>query len=128
MDERGYISLAGRLKEIIIRGGENISPTEIELCLGSLEGVAEVAVVGVPDERLGEIVAAVVRVDPSVSDVVALIDRLRAEARAKLAPYKVPSRWFLAEVLPTTPTGKVRKFAVTGSITGGSMREIHPTP
>lgn len=130
MDGRGYISLAGRLKEIIIRGGENISPAEIELCLGALEGVAEVAVVGVPDERLGEIVAAVVRTDSSLGDdkVVALIDRLRAEARAKLAPFKVPSRWFVADALPTTPTGKVRKFAVTGSITGGSMREIHPTP
>ena len=122
IDERGYLSVTGRLKELIIRGGENISPAEIETILVGHDAILDVAVVGVPDDRWGEIVAAVLRVydgGPSfdkaeVADYVA----------RRLAPFKVPVRWFVTDSLPTTPTGKVRKFALLDAIAGGHLREI----
>lgn len=122
MDERGYVTLTGRLKELIIRGGENISPASIESCLVTHPAVREAAVVGLPDERMGEIVAAIVRVRDEVS--ADLGEQLREHARQHLAPYKVPARWFVAHELPVTPTGKVRKFAVVEQILLDSLREI----
>jgi len=122
MDERGYVTLTGRLKELIIRGGENISPASIESCLAAHPAVQEAAVVGLPDDRLGEIVAAIVKVRGELA--ADLGDTLREHARQHLSPYKVPARWFVAEELPVTPTGKVRKFAVVEQIIVGSLSEI----
>jgi fatty-acyl-CoA synthase/long-chain acyl-CoA synthetase len=122
MDERGYVTLTGRLKELIIRGGENISPASIESCLVTHPAVREAAVVGLPDDRLGEIVAAIVRLRDEVS--ADLGGRLREHARQHLAPYKVPARWFVADELPVTPTGKVRKFAVVEQILLDRLPEI----
>jgi fatty-acyl-CoA synthase len=122
MDERGYLTHTGRLKELIIRGGENIAPAEIEACLAAHEIVGEVCVFGLPDDRLGEIVAvAVVACGPLPMDAA---DRLSAHARKRLTPYKVPQRWFVANDLPKTPTGKVRKFALPDLIAQGSLREL----
>ena len=122
MDERGYLTHTGRLKELIIRGGENIAPAEIEACLGQHEMVAEVCALGLPDDRLGEIVAAVV---VARGDLPAdAIDQLRAHAGKRLTPHKVPQRWFVAGDLPKTPTGKVRKFALPDLIAQGSVREL----
>lgn len=122
MDERGYLTLTGRLKELIIRGGENIAPAEIEACLSTHEASAQVCVFGLPDDRLGEVVGAVILArDPLPADVV---DQLHAHSRKHLTPHKVPQRWFIADDLPRTPTGKVRKFALPNLIAQGSVREI----
>lgn len=122
LDERGYLTVTGRLKELIVRGGENISPAEIETVLVGHEAVHDVAVVGVPDDRLGEIVAAVVR----VHDDARQLDKAEVIAylAARLAPFKVPARWFVADSLPTTPTGKVQKFALRDAIACGHLREL----
>ncbi|MFL6024123.1 MAG: class I adenylate-forming enzyme family protein [Marmoricola sp.] len=122
MDERGYLTLTGRLKDLIIRGGENIAPAQIESCLVGHPAVLEATVVGLPDDALGEIVAAVVRVRGE--EPANLGEQLRAHAKEKLSPYKVPSRWFVAEELPVTPTGKVRKFAVVDKIARAGLREL----
>lgn len=108
MDERGMITLTGRLKELIIRGGENVAPAEIEVALAAHPDVLQPAVVGLPDERLGEIVAAfvVTRGAPGQG----LQESLIAHCRERLSPYKVPSQWFFRDALPMTPSGKVQKF------------------
>jgi acyl-CoA synthetase (AMP-forming)/AMP-acid ligase II len=107
MDERGYCQIGGRLKDMIIRGGENIYPREIEQVLFGHPAVADVAVVGVPDAKWGEQVAAFVRPaagqqpDP---------DELFAYCREHLAPHKTPRYWTMLEEFPLTPSGKVQKF------------------
>jgi len=122
LDARGYLSVTGRLKELIIRGGENISPAEIESVLIGHETVLDASVVGLPDERWGEIVAAVIRIgdggpDLTAADIVDYVGR-------RLAPFKVPARWFVTDALPLTPTGKVRKFELRDAIMHGHLREI----
>ena len=109
VDERGYCRIAGRLKEMIIRGGENIYPREIEMVLLEHQGVAEAAVVGVADERWGEQVAAFIRPGavpgPSAAD-------LDAFCRERLAGFKVPRFWRMVDVFPMTASGKVQKFVL----------------
>jgi fatty-acyl-CoA synthase/long-chain acyl-CoA synthetase len=122
LDERGYLSVTGRLKDLIIRGGENISPAEIEMVIAGHDAIREAAVVGVPDDRWGEIVAAVIRIDDE-SARVAKDDVVNYVAR-RLAPFKVPTRWFVTDSLPVTPTGKVRKFMVRDAIVSGQLQEI----
>jgi fatty-acyl-CoA synthase len=125
MDERGYFRIAGRLKDMIIRGGENIYPVEVEEVLFRHPGVAEVAVVGLPDETWGEVVAAFVRdADPAqpVSD-----DDLRAWMREHLAPHKTPAVWVHVEAFPLTPWGKIQKFALGEAwVTGSRPRAARP--
>jgi fatty-acyl-CoA synthase len=115
MDERGYCRIEGRLKEMIIRAGENIYPREIEMVIFSHPQVAEVAVVGVDDRFWGEEVAAVVRPvaggAPSEADLVAL-------CRQRLAPFKVPSRWVFVESFPLTPSGKIQKHVLRERLAG----------
>jgi fatty-acyl-CoA synthase/long-chain acyl-CoA synthetase len=122
MDARGYLSITGRLKELIIRGGENISPAEIESVLVGHETVLDASVVGLPDERWGQIVAAAIRIRDGAPDVLKT-DIVDYVAR-RLAPFKVPARWFIVDALPLTPTGKVRKFELRDSIMHGHLREI----
>jgi fatty-acyl-CoA synthase len=122
MDDRGYLTVTGRLKELIIRGGENIAPAEIEQCLAGHDSVDEVCVFGLPDERLGEIVGAMLVRPGAVPDDLA--DQLHSHARRHLTPYKIPQRWFVADDVPRTPTGKVRKFALPEFIAQGHAREL----
>jgi fatty-acyl-CoA synthase/long-chain acyl-CoA synthetase len=122
MDRRGYLTITGRLKELIIRGGENIAPAEIESVVAEHESIAEASIVGIPDERLGEIVTAVVRVRGDTD--AGLRDRLVDHVRERLAPFKVPSRWFIADQLPVTPTGKVRKFELRHAILREELPEL----
>jgi fatty-acyl-CoA synthase/long-chain acyl-CoA synthetase len=122
MDERGYLTLSGRLKDLIIRGGENIAPAQIESCLAAHDSVVDATVVGLQDERWGEIVAAIVRVRGGEPDD--LLASLRAHVAERLSPFKIPARWFVAEDLPVTPTGKVQKFKVIERITSGGLREL----
>ncbi len=107
MDERGYCRIGGRLKDMIIRGGENIYPREIERVLFEHEDVADVAVLGVPDERWGEQVAAFVRPAPGrTPDPKVLL----AYCRDRLAPHKTPRHWRVVDAFPLTPSGKVQKY------------------
>jgi fatty-acyl-CoA synthase/long-chain acyl-CoA synthetase len=119
MDAAGYITLTGRLKELIIRGGENIAPIEIEACLLDHPEVAEAAVVGVADERLGERVVAIVT--PIGEPQPGLADRLTLHCRTHLAPHKAPSAWHRLDTLPRTPTGKVQKFRLAELLASGSI-------
>lgn len=107
MDDRGVITLTGRLKDLIIRGGENIAPAEIENCLVEHPAVLEAAVVGLPDEHWGEVVVAAVRLRHPFNDPQR---ELTAHATARLAKYKVPVRFVVVDEFPMTPTGKVQKF------------------
>jgi fatty-acyl-CoA synthase len=116
-DERGYYRIEGRLKEMIIRGGENIYPREIEQVLSAHPGVAEVAVVGVPDEHWGEQVAAFIRLAP---DRTATQPELVAYCRAKLAAHKTPRHWVFTDTFPMTASGKVRKFVLREQFTASN--------
>jgi acyl-CoA synthetase (AMP-forming)/AMP-acid ligase II len=105
LDTEGYLHLAGRRGDKIIRGGENIYPLEVEHVLEEHPGVREAAVIGVPDRKWGEVVKAViVPVDPrDLPDV----DSLRAHVRARLAGFKVPALWEVASTLPRNAAGKL---------------------
>ncbi|HEY1974303.1 MAG TPA: AMP-binding protein, partial [Pseudonocardia sp.] len=107
MDTRGMITLTGRLKDLIIRGGENIAPAEVENCLVTHPSVVEASVVGLPDERWGEVVVAAVRLRSPLAEGEA---ELIEYARTRLAKYKVPSRVVVVDEFPMTPSGKVQKF------------------
>jgi fatty-acyl-CoA synthase len=107
MEESGHVHIVGRLKDMIIRGGENISPREIEEVLTGHEAVSEVQVVGVPSRKYGEEVMAWVRVRPGgACDE----GELAAFCRGRLASYKVPRYWRFVDSFPMTVTGKIQKF------------------
>ncbi|HVB46345.1 MAG TPA: AMP-binding protein [Streptosporangiaceae bacterium] len=108
LDERGYLRIEGRIKDMIIRGGENIYPREIEDVLFAHPAVAQAAVVGVPDAKWGEVVAAFVRLVPGQAAVSP--DELRTYCRERLAPYKTPLHWLFVDEFPMTPSGKIQKF------------------
>ena len=111
--EDGYLRLRGRLKEMIIRGGENISPYEIEAVLQAHPHVAEAVVFGVDDRKYGQTVAAAVVLRGSVG-----AEELREEARRSLAAFKVPDRIHILEEIPKTPTGKVQRSRMAARIEG----------
>jgi fatty-acyl-CoA synthase len=113
MDERGYCRIEGRLKEMIIRGGENVFPREIEHALLGHPGVHDVAVLGVPDERWGEQIAAFVVPAPG-ADVGE--DALTQYCRDRLARHKVPRIWRFVDRFPTTGSGKIQKFPLLESL------------
>ena len=104
IDTEGYIHLTGRCKDLIIWGGENIAPKEIEEVFSQVEGIHDVKVVGVPDERYGEIVAAA-----SVMDSGSSFDREKTEAHilTHLARYKAPAYYVVYEEFPLLSNGKV---------------------
>ncbi|GEL22284.1 fatty acid--CoA ligase [Pseudonocardia sulfidoxydans NBRC 16205] len=106
-DADGFVSIVDRIKDVVIRGGENVYCAEVEERLGDHPGVEDVAVVGVPDRRLGEEVAAVVQVRPGA---VVTAEDLRAHAAPMLAPFKVPTRFLIGpDPLPRNAAGKVLK-------------------
>lgn len=107
MREDGYVEIVGRIKDMIIRGGENVYPREIEEFLHTHPEIADVQVVGVPHERYGEeVLACVVPRDPADPPT---LEDLRAFCRDRLAHYKVPSRLQILDAFPMTVSGKVRK-------------------
>ena len=107
VDEDGYYKITGRLKDMIIRGGENIYPREIEEFLYTHPQIDDVQVIGVPDQRFGEEVMAWVRLKP---DADATEESIRDFCRGKIAHYKVPRYVKLTDEFPMTVTGKVQKF------------------
>jgi fatty-acyl-CoA synthase len=107
MRDDGYVNIAGRIKDMIIRGGENISPREIEEFLHLHPAVSEVQVIGVPDAKYGEEVCAWVRLRPGHR---ATAEELRDYCRGQIASYKIPRYVRFTSEFPTTVTGKVQKF------------------
>ncbi len=107
MEADGYVHIVGRLKDMIIRGGENISPREIEEVLHTHDAVAEVQVIGVPSAKYGEEVMAWVRHAPGAAVEAAA---LTAYCKERLASYKVPRYWQFVESFPMTVTGKIQKY------------------
>jgi fatty-acyl-CoA synthase len=119
MDSAGYLRIAGRLKDCIIRGGENIYPREVELALLQHPTVQEVSVVGVPDAKWGEVVAAVIRMKSGMPVPSTL--ELHHHCRGLLAPYKTPAMWFYVDAFPTTTSGKIQKFELREQIRNGVL-------
>lgn len=108
LDEDGYLFLTGRLKELINRGGEKISPVKLDEALAGHPAVTEVRCFGLPDAKYGEIVgAAVVSAEPVTAD------ELRGYLADRLPAHEIPARWFFLEALPKSPTGKVSRVALS---------------
>jgi fatty-acyl-CoA synthase len=107
MDEDGYIRIVGRIKDMIIRGGENIYPREVEEFLLTVPGVSDAQVIGVPDEKYGEAVMAWIK----PRDGALLVEEdLVARLRGRIATYKIPRYWKFVDSFPMTVTGKVEKY------------------
>jgi fatty-acyl-CoA synthase len=107
MEPDGHVRIVGRIKDMIIRGGENVSPREIEEALVCHPGVSEAQVIGVPSRKYGEEVMAWVRPRPGAA---CAEQELASFCRERLAPYKVPRYWQFVESFPMTVTGKIQKF------------------
>jgi fatty-acyl-CoA synthase len=118
MDARGYVRITGRVKEMIIRGGENLFPAEIENVLLEHPDVLEAAVVGVPDARWGEIVVCFLRLAPGAS-----LDRpvLVAHCRERISPQKTPAYWVEVQDWPLTGSGKIQKFVLRDRFVAGEV-------
>jgi fatty-acyl-CoA synthase len=109
IDEHGYCSIVGRVKDMIIRGGENISPREIEEFLYRHPAVLDVAVVGVPDAKYGEAVCACIRLRAGMT---ASGEEIREFCRGQIAHYKVPRYVRFVDSFPLTISGKVQKYLI----------------
>ena len=106
MDDDGYVNIVGRIKDMIIRGGENIYPREIEEFLYTHPAIADAQVIGVPDTKYGEEIMAWVQLAP---DAQLTDDELKEFCRGKIAHFKVPRYIHFTTEFPMTVTGKVRK-------------------
>jgi fatty-acyl-CoA synthase len=107
MDDEGYVNIVGRSKDMIIRGGENVYPREIEEYLYRHPKVKDVQVIGVPDERYGEEIMAWINLKPGEA---ASPNELRDFCRGQIAHYKIPRYWRFTDGFPMTVTGKIQKF------------------
>ncbi|PWN61817.1 AMP-binding protein [Chryseobacterium viscerum] len=117
MDEDGYITISGRIKDLIIRGGENISPKEIEDFLYTYTNILDVQIIGVPSEKYGEEVMAWVKVRKGFTITV---EELHEYCKGRIAHYKVPKYWKFVDEFPMTISGKIRKVEMREV----SMREL----
>ena len=118
--EDGYVTIADRKKDVIVTGGENVSSIEVEDALTSHPAVREVAVIGIPDEKWGELVTALVVVDGDVTEA-----ELIAHTRTRLAGYKCPKRIVFREELARTATGKLQKFKLREEYWQGMDRLVN---
>jgi fatty-acyl-CoA synthase len=119
MSARGYVKITGRVKEMIIRGGENLFPAEIEAAMLEHPAIAEVAVAGAPDEKWGEIVVCFMRLAEGAerpSD-----DALKSHIRERLSPQKTPAHWVWMKEFPLTGSGKIQKFQLAESFAKGEL-------
>lgn len=112
MDDEGYVYIQGRATEMIKSGAHRINPRDIEEAIGELEEVAEVAVVGVPDEILGQVIKAVIVLRPG-----ARLDPLtvKAHCQSRIASFKIPKRVEFTTQLPKTASGKVKRFLLVNA-------------
>ena len=122
LDDRGYLYIYDRVKDMIVSGGENIYPAEIESALFGHPAVADVAVIGVPDERWGEAVKAVVVRKPGAA---VTAGELIAWARERIAGYKLPKSVDFIEALPRNPTGKILKRELRKPYWGDKERQVN---
>lgn len=122
IDDDGFLTISDRKKDVIITGGENVSSIEVEDALYSAEGVAECAVIGIPDEKWGETIKAIVVRSPG-SDVTEA--DLIAHCKAKAAGFKAPTSIEFVEVIPRTATGKVQKFKLRDPYWAGKDRQVN---
>jgi fatty-acyl-CoA synthase len=113
MDEAGYVRITGRIKELIIRGGENVAPKEIEDLLRNHPKIADVYVYGVPNDKYGEEVAAAIRLKP---DETTTVEEIREFCDGRIAKFKIPRSIRFVDSFPMTASGKVQKF---------KLREMH---
>jgi fatty-acyl-CoA synthase len=120
MDSRGYLRVTGRVKDMIIRGGENLFPAEIENVLLEHPAVAEVAVVGVPDEKWGEIAVCFLRIAKGTAPS---RDELIAHCRRELAAPKTPAQWVPVSSFPLTASGKIQKFVLREKYLAGEFSQ-----
>ncbi len=109
IDDNGYIRIIGRVKDMIIRGGENISPVEIENHICLFDGIRDAAVVGIPDKLLGEEIFAFIIKEPSAQFT---FEEVREFLNKRLARFKIPKYFYFADSFPVTSSGKIRKFAL----------------
>lgn len=117
MDKDGYITISGRIKDLIIRGGENISPKEIEDFLYTYTNILDVQIIGVPSEKFGEEVMAWVKVRKGFTITA---EELQEYCKGRIAHYKVPKYWKFVDEFPMTISGKIRKVEMREI----SMREL----
>ncbi|MEP3464899.1 MAG: AMP-binding protein [Parasphingorhabdus sp.] len=120
MDRRGYVKITGRVKEMIIRGGENLFPAEIEAAMLEHPMIAEVAVAGVADEKWGELVACFMRAAEGEKPSV---DELRGFIRERLSPQKTPAYWVWVTEWPMTGSGKIQKFELGKAFERGEFED-----
>ena len=121
VDEHGYVYIEDRVKDMFISGGENVYPAEVERVVSELEGVTEVAVIGVPDDRWGEVGKAFIATEEA-SDLTG--DDVLAHCRARLAGYKRPRTVEVLDALPRNATGKVLKHVLRAPYWEGRERSI----
>jgi fatty-acyl-CoA synthase len=107
MDEQGYVKIVGRIKDMVLRGGENIFPREVEEFLYTIPGVSDVQVIGVPDAKYGEELMAWVKLRPGAT---LTGDEIRAYCKGKIATYKIPRYYKFVDGYPMTVSGKVQKY------------------
>jgi fatty-acyl-CoA synthase len=119
MDARGFVTITGRMKEMIIRGGENVYPREVENVLLEHDAIDAVAVVGVPHPYWGEQVAAVIVPKDPQSPPEA--EALQAFARGNLAAFKTPTQWYFVDAFSFTDTGKIQKYKLLEAIAAGTL-------
>ena len=122
-DADGYLYIHDRLKDMIVSGGENIYPAEIESAMAAHPDVADIGVIGVPDDKWGEtVLAIIVPKDPSSPPSEAALD---AFARERLAGYKVPRQYAFTDALPRNPSGKILKRELRKPYWEGQERQVH---
>ncbi|WP_282034757.1 AMP-binding protein [Metabacillus indicus] len=121
MDEHGYIVITGRLKDMIIRGGENVYPREIEEFLYRHEDIMDVQVIGVPDEKYGERVAACIVLKEGAA---LTADDVKAFCRGQLSHYKIPEYYTFVKDYPMTASGKIQKYKLREQVKNALAREL----
>ena len=119
LDSDGYLRITGRAKDMIIRGGENLDPAEIETALRAVEGVIDACVVGVPDDRYGEVPAAFVRV---AEEATINADAIRHALDGRIARFKIPAKVEIVDGFPLTGSGKVQKFKLREQFLAAAAR------
>jgi fatty-acyl-CoA synthase len=122
LDDEGYLTVSDRKKDIIITGGENVASIEVEDCIYSLDGVAECAVIGVPHDKWGETIKAIVVMAPGAAlDDAGVI----AHCKQRMAGFKAPTTVDFVEAIPRTATGKVQKFKLREPYWSGRDRQVN---
>ena len=121
MDAQGYVNIVGRIKDMVIRGGENVYPREVEEFLYRHPGVQDVQVIGVPDLKYGEELCAWIKLRPNVQ---ATEEEIREFCRDRIAHYKIPRHVRFVDAFPMTITGKIQKYLMRKQM----IEELgHPT-